>query len=206
MRKGIIFLFLLLVGCKNVTPTPELIATAVPYITSTEGVVSTEILISTEIPTVIPTSQPTLELISQYGTYENACASASVLMVAQYYGVAGDETVEDIANEMAGGDYPVDFRLLATFIEDHYGLKTWIVTTYEPIIPMLENAGYDISDIAFVHGVPMETPVIWIYLTVPHWVVRYEGMNYDPSIGVFNFEETENIYRPESGLGIIVTK
>lgn len=205
MKKRLLLLLMLLIaGCQS-NPTPELIATAIPYETTTP--VPTWTVVNTEIPTPEPT-EVAFPFISQYKytDFVEGCGGASVLMVAKYYRVAGDENVEDVQKDMIGGDYPVDFRLLDNYLKERYNLDTQIIVTYEPIIQMLEDAGFDTSDISYVHGVPMEYPVIWIYLTVPHWVVRYHGLNYDPSIGVYEFSETENIYRPDEGLGIIVTK
>ena len=147
-----------------------------------------------------------MEFENQYGLYENACAGATVWMVTNYYGRGGEWTVEDIQNDIVGGDYPVNFLLLSNYLEEAYALDTEIVVTYEPIISMLEEAGLFVDHIKIVEDIPHDTPVIWIYLTVPHWVVRYDGLNFDPARGVYKFEDTEDIYKPELGLGIVVTK
>lgn len=159
---------------------------------------------------LVPTEEPrVLEYISQEddgGPFSNDCASADVLMVAKYYDVAGDETVGDIQFEMIGCNCFVTFDILADYLRNTYGLEVEIVVTYPPIIPDLSNHGYDTSGITVVEDIPHDVPVIWAYNSNAHWVVRYQGWNYDPIFGKYLFSETKDIYRPELGLGLIVTK
>ena len=150
-----------------------------------------------------------LEYISQEedgGPFSNDCASADVLMVARYYDVAGDETVGDIQHEMIGCNCFVPFDVVVDYLRNTYGLDVEIVVTYAPIIPDLSNHGYDTSGITVVDDIPHDVPVIWAYNANAHWVVRYEGWNYDPIFGKYLFSETKDIYRPELGLGLIVTR
>jgi hypothetical protein len=157
-----------------------------------------------------PTEEPrVIEYISQEddgGPFSNDCASADVLMVARYYGVAGDETVGDIQFEMIGCNCFVTFDVLADYLREKYGLNVEIVTTFEPVIWDLDKHGYDTSGITVVEDIPHDVPVIWAYSSNAHWVVRYEGWNYDPIFGKYLFSETKDINLPENGLGLIVTK
>lgn len=160
----------------------------------------------TEEPTADPKE---LEYISQEdgdAPFGNDCASASVLMIARYYGVAGDETIGDIQYEMIGCNCMVPFDTLSEYLRSTYGLDVEVVVTFAPIIPDLSENGYDTSGIMVVEDIPHDVPVIWSYSTHAHWVVRYEGWNYDPIFGKYLFSETKDIYRPELGLGLIVTQ
>jgi len=161
----------------------------------------------TEEPTTEPKAE--LEYISQEeedSPFGNDCASAGVLMVARYYGVAGDETIGDIQYDMIGCNCMVPFDTLSEYLRSVYGLDVEVVVTFEPIIPNLQENGFDTSGITVVEDIPHDIPVIWSYSTTAHWVVRYEGWNYDPIFGKYLFSETKDIYRPELGLGLIVTK
>lgn len=207
MRKGNILLVLLLVACasKPVVEMPTSTASAQPiYIppTSTTSIVPTSTKEVTEDRWVFPYFSQEAE----DAPYKEDCSSVCIKMVTNFYGIEESRTIKDIHDDMVGGDYPVDFRVLDTYIKEHYKLDTRIITTYEPIIPMLEEIGFDTSDIEYVHGIPMETPVIWIYLEVPHWTVRYAGYSFDPEWGIRKFRDIDNIYRPDYGLGIIVDK
>lgn len=161
----------------------------------------------TEEPTAEPKAE--LEYISQEdgdAPFGNDCASAGVLMVARYYGVAGDETLGDIQYEMIGCNCMVPFDTLSEYLRSVYGLDVEVVVTFEPIIPNLQENGFDTSGITVVEDIPHDIPVMWSYSTTAHWVVRYEGWNYDPIFGKYLFSETKDIYRPELGLGLIVTQ
>ena len=165
-----------------------------------------------EIPSHNQATNNRFRFVSQVAegsqVYSNDCGSAAVKMVAQYYGVAGPETVDDIHLDMAKGDYPVNYVQLVAYLEDVYGLRTEVVATYAPIIWALDDNGFDVSEIKMIDNIPAEVPVIWIYATTyNHWVVRFQGWNYDPFNGVYPFSDTtllRNIYRPDLGLGIIV--
>jgi hypothetical protein len=161
----------------------------------------------TEEPTAVPKAE--LEYISQEeegASFGNDCASAGVLMVARYYGVAGDETVDDIQYDMIGCNCFVPFDVLSDYLRTTYGLDVEVVVTFEPIIPMLSENKYDTSGITVVDDIPHDVPVIWSYNSNAHWVVRFEGWNYDPIFGKYLFSETKDIYKPELGLGLIVTQ
>lgn len=148
-----------------------------------------------------------LEYISQEeegAPFGNDCASAGVLMVARYYSVAGDETIGDIQRDMIGCNCMVPFDVLSEYLRSVYGLDVEVVVTYKHIIPMLAENGYDTSDITVVEDIPHDVPVMWSYLATAHWVVRYDGWNYDPIFGKYLFSETKDIYRPDLGLGLIV--
>jgi hypothetical protein len=160
---------------------------------------------------VDPPVEPKRELVyisqeEEGAPFGNDCASAGVLMVAHYYDVAGDETIGDIHNEMIGCNCIVTFDIATDYLRSEYGLDVEVIVTYEPIIPMLDENGFDTSEISIVEDIPHDIPVIWAYLSHAHWVVRYEGWNYDPINGKYPFEETKDIYRPELGLGLIVTQ
>lgn len=158
-------------------------------------------------PSVEPERE--LEYVSQEeegAPFGNDCASAGVLMVARYYDVAGEENLGDIHNELIGCNCMVPFDILTDYLRSEYDLDVDIVVTYEPIIPMLDENGYDTSAIRLVEDIPHDVPVIWSYLSHAHWVVRYQGWNYDPIFGKYLFSETKDIYRPELGLGLIITK
>jgi len=164
-----------------------------------------------QVVTDEPTAEPKTELeyISQEdgdAPFGNDCASAGVLMVARYYGVAGDETLGDIQYEMIGCNCMVPFDTLSEYLRSVYGLDVEVVVTFEPIIPNLQENGFDTSGITVVDDIPHDIPVVWSYSTTAHWVVRYEGWNYDPIFGKYLFSETKDIYRPELGLGLIVTQ
>ena len=153
---------------------------------------------------------PYVSQTSPTASYGNDCHSASILMVAKYYGVAGDETVEEIQVDMVGIGAPAKYPVIVDYIEEKYGLDAKLITTYQPIKDMHLENGYEYADeIEVVDEIPHNTPVIWIYLMTPHWVVRFQEYNFDPYNGIFKFEETSsrmNMYRPELGLGIVVTK
>lgn len=160
-----------------------------------------------EGPPVEPLKE--LEYISQEeegAPFGNDCASAGVLMIARYYEVAGDETIGEIHNEMIGCNCMVPFDILTEYIRSVYGLNVEVVVTYEPIIPMLDENGYDTTGITVVDDIPHDVPVLWSYVAHAHWVVRYDGWNYDPINGKILFDETKDIYRPDLGLGLIITQ
>lgn len=213
-----LLVILLLGGCTGIialdqpaTQTPVELATSTPLPpTATEAILPSATSTITETADVIePTEEPrVIEYISQEndgGPFSNDCASADVLMVARYYGVAGDETVGDIQYEMIGCNCFVTFDVLADYLTDKYGLNVEIVTTFEPVIWDLDKHGYDTSGITVVDDIPHNVPVIWAYSSNAHWVVRYEGWNYDPIFGKYLFSETKDIHIPENGLGLIVT-
>ena len=108
--------------------------------------------------------------------------------------------------KMIGCNCVVNFEQLQNYLEDTYGLNVEVVVTYEPIIWGLDKAGFDTSSITVVDDIPHDIPVIWMYNIHWHWVVRYEGWNYDPIHGKYPFSETKDIYRPDQGIGLIVTK
>ena len=157
-----------------------------------------------------PTEEPrVLEYISQEdggSPFSNDCAAADVLMVARYYDVAGDETVGDIQYDMIGCNCVVTFEQLRDYLQNTYGLDVEVVVTFEPIIWNLDENGFDTSGITVVDDIPHDIPVIWMYSTHWHWVVRYQEYNYDTIHGKILFSETKDIYRPELGIGLIVTK
>ena len=193
------------------TQTPFELATSTPLPpTATLTLLPSATSMATDTSAVIePTEEPrVIEYISQEddgGPFSNDCASADVLMVARYYGVAGDETVGDIQYEMIGCNCFVPFDTLVDYLKNTYGLEVEVVVTFAPIIPNLSENGYDTSGITVVDDIPHDVPVIWAYNANAHWVVRYEGWNYDPIFGEYSFSETMDIYRPELGLGLIVT-
>lgn len=155
-----------------------------------------------------PPRFPFVSQITEDAQYYDDCGSASIKMVAEYYGVAGSETVDEVHKDMMDGDYPANYLNVSEYIESKYGLETRVVTTYGAVKDMLEELEFDVSMIEVVDDVPIDKPVIWTYAVTPHWVVRFDGMNYDPYNGVFPFDETSelrNLYRPDLGLGIIVT-
>lgn len=174
-----------------------------------DAILETPVILE-QVVTEEPTAEPrVLEYISQEdgdAPFGNDCASASVLMIARYYGVAGDETIGDIQYEMIGCNCMVPFDTLSEYLRSTYGLDVEVVVTFAPIIPNLSENGYDTSGITVVEDIPHDVPVIWSYSTHAHWVVRYEGWNYDPIFGKYLFSETKDIYRPELGLGLIVTQ
>ena len=141
--------------------------------------------------------------------YLNDCHSASVLMVARYYGLGEDQTVAEVQEEMVGKDKRAKYPDVVSYLEDKYNLETKVVTTYKPIKDMLVRMELEgAQDIEIVDDIPHDKPVIWIYVKTPHWVVRFNDFNYDPANGVFPFDQTSekmNLYRPDLGLGIIVT-
>ena len=194
------------------TQTPFELATSTPLpptatLTLLPSATST---ITALVSVTEPTEEPrVIEYISQEddgGPFSNDCASADVLMVARYYGVAGDETVGDIQHEMIGCNCFVPFDTLAEYLRTVYDLDVEIVVTYEPIIPDLSENGFVTAGITVVDDIPHDVPVIWAYNANAHWVVRYEGWNYDPIYGKYLFSETKDIYRPELGLGLIITQ
>ena len=151
---------------------------------------------------------PYVSQITLDAQYVYDCGSAAVKMVAEYYGVAGPETVDELHKDMMGGDYPSNYLNISEYIESRYGLDAKVVTTYGAVKDMLEELGFDVSMIEVVESVPADVPVIWTYAVTPHWVVRYDGVNYDPWNGIFPFDETSelrNLYRPDLGLGIIIS-
>ena len=148
--------------------------------------------------------------VSQVGVdapYVDDCGSASILMVAKFYGMDTGETVLEIHDQMIGSDLPANYIQMTDFIEEKYTLNTKVIATHPAIKEDLIEGGYtDGEDIEVID--PSEFPndeiVIWIYSRVPHWIVRYKGWAYDPLLGIRRFEATEDIYRPDYGLGIIV--
>ena len=178
--------------------------------TSSDAILETPSILD-QVVTEEPTTEPKAELeyISQEegdAPFGNDCASAGVLMVARYYDVAGDETLGDIQYDMIGCNCMVPFDTLSEYLRSVYGLDVEVVVTFEPIIPNLQENGFDTSGITVVEDIPHDIPVMWSYSTTAHWVVRYEGWNYDPIFGKYLFSETKDIYRPELGLGLIVTQ
>ena len=159
---------------------------------------------------VEPTEEPrVLEYLSQEegdSPFSNDCAAADVLMIARYYGVAGDETVGDIQYDMIGCNCVVTFEQLRDYLQSTYGFNVEVVVTHEPIIWDLNDHGFDTSGITVVDDIPHDVPVIWMYGVNAHWVIRYQGWNYDSIYGKYPFSETKNIYRPDLGIGLIVTK
>ncbi|RLD02048.1 MAG: hypothetical protein DRI46_01460 [Chloroflexi bacterium] len=194
------------------TLTPVVLATSTPLpptatITIMPSATSTVAATDTVIE---PTEEPrVLEYISQEegeSPFSNDCAAADVLMVARYYDVAGEETVGDIQYDMIGCNCVVTFDVLRDYLRSTYGLDVEVVVTLEPIIPKLEEAGFDVSGITVVEDIPHDVPVIWMYNANAHWVIRYQGWNYDPIFGKYLFTETKNLHRPDLGIGLIVTK
>jgi len=194
------------------TLTPVVLATSTPLpptatITIMPSATSTVAATDTVIE---PTEEPrVLEYISQEegeSPFSNDCAAADVLMVARYYDVAGEETVGDIQYDMIGCNCVVTFDVLRDYLRSTYGLDVEVVVTFEPIIPDLEENGFDVSGITVVEDIPHDVPVIWMYSVNAHWVVRYQGWNYDPIFGKYLFTETKNLHRPDLGIGLIVTK
>lgn len=159
---------------------------------------------------VEPVEEPkVLEYLSQEegdSPFSNDCAAADVLMVARFYDVAGDETVGDIQYDMIGCNCVVTFEQLRDYLQSAYGLDVEVVVTFEPIIADLAEHGFDVSGITVVDDIPHDVPVIWMYSVTWHWVLRYQGWNYDPIYGKYLFSETKDIYRPDLGIGLIVTK
>jgi len=154
-----------------------------------------------------PATFPYVDQVGEDAQYKKDCGSAAILMIAKYYGVAGDETVDFVHMDMMHGDYPSTFVIVAEYLESRYGLETEIVTTFDQNLPALEELGFDISEIKLVKDIPHDKPVIWVYSFNAHWVVRYQGWSFDPRNGIFLFNETEvlrGIRNPELGLGIIV--
>jgi hypothetical protein len=194
------------------TQTPVELATSTPLPpTATITILPSATSTITDTDAVLePTAEPerVLEYISQEdedSPFGNDCASAGVLMVAKYYDIAGDETIGEIQYEMIGCNCIVTFDMLRDYLRDKYDFEVEVVVTYEPIIPMLVEHGFDTDEIQVVDDIPHDIPVIWSYLSHAHWVVRYQGWNYDPIYGKYLFSETKDIYRPELGLGVIVT-
>ena len=157
---------------------------------------------------------PYVDQLGADAEFKNDCGSAAILMVAEFYGVAEDETVDEIHQDMMGGDYPSTYIVVTDYLESRYGLETKLVTNYDWVIIALENNGFDVSEIGLVSDDDIEYlqnrgPMIWVYATENHWVVRYFGWNFDPRNGVFRFGETEMkrlINQPELGLGIVVVQ
>ena len=148
--------------------------------------------------------------VSQLGIFaprEEDCGPAAISMVTQFYGVDNNHTLRWIHDWMVGGDLPTNYVHIVDMLESYYGLNTEVITTYAPIKVNLSAQGFagaeDITVID-VDDFPNDVPVIWIYQQTPHWIVRYQGWAYDPQLGIRHFETTENIYRPDYGLGIIV--
>ena len=212
-KKLMLLLTFVLVACAPVvTPTVE---TLVHSPTVTMEVLSTYEPTFTPIPTLIPEEPtfltweefPYVDQVGDDATYINDCGSASILMVAKYYGVAGDETVDEIHFDMMKGDLLVAYPSIVSYLEDTYHLETKMVTTYDWVLIALEENGWDISEIELVDDIPHDRPVIWAYSTEAHWVVRYRGWNFDPYNGIFLFSTTEvvrEIDYPEWGLGIYI--
>ena len=216
---GALLVLLLLGGCAGLISldqpaarTPFELATSTPVPpTATITILPSATVTATITAEVIePTEESrVLEYISQEdggSPFSNDCAAADVLMVARYYGVAGDETVGEIQYDMIGCNCVVTFEQLRDYLQNTYGLEVEVVTTFEPIVPMLDEHGFDVSGITVVEDIPHDVPVIWMYNANAHWVIRYQGWNYDPIFGKYLFSETKDIYRPELGLGLIVTK
>jgi hypothetical protein len=139
--------------------------------------------------------------------YVNDCGSAAVLMVAKFYDVAGTETVLWTHNNIVGEDAPTNYVHLVEYLEEHYELSTDVIVTHAAIKEDLVEQGFaGAEEITVIdpEDFPDHMPVIWIYSVTPHWIVRYNGWAYDSLLGIRRFEATENIYRPDFGLGIIV--
>jgi len=140
--------------------------------------------------------------------YVDDCGSAAILMVAKFYGIETGETVKEIHDLMIGSDLPSNYVQIKDFVEEHYTLNTKVIVTHPAIKEDLVEGGYTNGDDITVidpSEFPNDVPVIWIYSRVPHWIVRYQNWAYDPLLGIRRFEATEDIYRPDYGLGIIVT-
>jgi len=171
-------------------------------------------LTPTPTPTPVPTQRPWVytdfPYVSQKGdgaTYKEDCGSASILMVAEFYELGDKRTVDEVHKDMMGGDFPSSYIAVAGYLENTYGLETEIIVNEAWIKTALENVGFDTSMIKVVEEIPEDSPVIWVYSTVAHWIVRYKGWTFDPNNGIWLFEETEdlrNINNPEIGLGIVV--
>jgi len=180
-------LVLFLLGACSGLPAPDQPATLTPVVLAT----------STPLPptatiTIMPSATSTVAYISQEegeSPFSNDCAAADVLMVARYYDVAGEETVGDIQYDMIGCNCVVTFDVLRDYLRSTYGLDVEVVVTLEPIIPKLEEAGFDVSGITVVEDIPHDVPVIWMYNANAHWVIRYQGWNYDPIFGKYLFTE-----------------
>jgi len=209
--------FALLIICLTSCSSPQEIKTTELDILSTELILSptpTQIALPTPIPTPTPTQKPWVytdfPYVSQNGEgalYDQDCGSASILMVASYYGLTRDETVDETHKSMMGGDFPTNYKHIVGYLEQRYGLEINVVVTDERIKTALEQSGFDVEDIEIVDDIPFDVPVIWSYKTVPHWVVRFRGWNYDPFNGTFEFDQTaelRKINKPEWGLGIVV--
>ena len=125
--------------------------------------------------------------VSQLGPdadlYVKDCGSAAIAMVTEYYGVAGDETVNDIHLDLIGEDKGMYWPPLAAYLEDEYNLETQAVVNYY----IIDNPR-GIIEPEFVTEIPDDVPVIWLFATYPHWVVRYQGWSYDPWFGIYEFE------------------
>ena len=141
------------------------------------------------------------------GAWDNKddCASASLMMILEYYDINTFESVDDMHLELASGDYVIDYLTLQLFVERKLGLNASVFVTDQALKDGLEKVGYDVSDITVTTKFPNHLPVLWIYSQTPHWVVKFRGYNFDPARGMYPFENTVNIYKPERGLGIIVT-
>lgn len=150
---------------------------------------------------------PYVDQVGEDAPMDNDCGSAAILMLAKYYGVAGDETVKEVHQDMMGGDFPSGWTSISGYLESEYGLETRVITNYDWVLIALENNGYDISEIELVEEIPDDRPVIWAYATEEHWVVRYQGWAFDPLHGIWPFKATaayRRIAEPQWGLGIIV--
>jgi len=159
-----------------------------------------------------PMEFPYMDQVGEDAPMIDDCGSAVVMMVAEYYGVGKDISVEKHHRDMAGGDYPVTFAVLRDYLESEYHLKVQVVTNNKYTIPALKERGYDVSEIEFITTDDIEElqnrgPMIWVYAREAHWVVRYRGWNFDPLHGIWPFQATaaqRRIIDPELGLGIIV--
>ena len=154
---------------------------------------------------------PYVDQLGDDAKYNDDCGSAAIQMVVKYHDIEIDETVDETHFDLVGGDYPVTFILVADYLETRFGLDTKIVVTYSGIKYALENAGFDVSEIEVIEmeDFPDDVPVIWVYSYSAHWVVRFQGWNFDPYNGIFRFDQTNEIRgikSPELGLGIIVTE
>jgi len=200
------------------TPTPELVP--VPDYTFDEEIndkfhyqgLSIYELQSQMEYLMIPHTFPYIDQVGADAPYIDDCGSASVMMVAEFYGVAKDMTVEEHHKDLARGDFPTTFAALRDYLEDEYHLEVGIVTNNKYTIPALEDRGYDVSDIEFVttddiNYIQNRGPMIWAYALEAHWVVRYGGWNFDPLHGIWMFKTTEvvrGIVEPELGLGLYI--
>lgn len=149
--------------------------------------------------------------VSQLGPdapYANDCGPAAISMVTKFYGIDNDHTVKWIHDWMADGDLLTNYMQIVDMLENYYHLNTEVIATHPAIKEDLIKKGYaDAENIVLIEPAdfPDHVPVIWIYSAENHWIVRYKGWAYDSLLGIRRFEATENIYRPDYGLGIVVT-